>query len=458
MGRQTGPAEKLNIQAVHGYFERYGWEGMPAIPVESIPPYGVGEATGGVCIAVVIPAYDERGTLEVVANLSGCHPPKCQVEIIVVINFPEGADQETQLRSEQSYLELRDWAEKSTHAGFRLSILRAYHLPVKKAGVGLARKIGMDAAVHAICLDQKYGPDKTLLVCLDADCRVAENYLDAIYHHFIESHPESPACSIYYEHECRDHEHQQHQEAIWAYELHLRIYTNLVRQTGLPYGFHTVGSSMAVRATHYMKQGGMNVRQAGEDFYFLTKLMKCPGYTRLQKTTVFPSSRISHRVPFGTGRAMSEMVLPCQEAGRIHPPFLTYSPKPFRIVTDWVADFIHLYESGNHSGMELHPEFANYLQKTGFFQTMDQIRNRSRSRDIFLKHLHHGFDAFRIMKWVNEASSTWCPRQPIHRTIHEGFQMQIGPGQGAVGDMEIRDLLRWVRDMDRALPEEDSPT
>ena len=35
---------------------------------------------------------------------------------------------------------------------------------------------------------------------------------------------------------------------------------------------------MAVRADAYLRQGGMNRRKAGEDFYFLNKFMVLGGY------------------------------------------------------------------------------------------------------------------------------------------------------------------------------------
>ncbi len=37
----------------------------------------------------------------------------------------------------------------------------------------------------------------------------------------------------------------------------------------LPY----VGSALAVKALQYVKAGGMNRKQAGEDFYFVQKLV-----------------------------------------------------------------------------------------------------------------------------------------------------------------------------------------
>ncbi len=67
----------------------------------------------------------------------------------------------------------------------------------------------------------------------------------------------------------------------------------------------------------------MNRRQAGEDFYFIQKLVPAGGYFNLNLTTVFPSPRISSRVPFGTGVTISRMA----EAG--DDIFLSYNFKAF---------------------------------------------------------------------------------------------------------------------------------
>ena len=65
---------------------------------------------------------------------------------------------------------------------------------------------------------------------------------------------------------------------------------------------------MAVRAHAYARQGGMNRRQAGEDFYFMQKLVDGEQVENIAEATVFPSARLSHRVPFGTGKALSDAV------------------------------------------------------------------------------------------------------------------------------------------------------
>ncbi len=111
---------------------------------------------------------------------------------------------------------------------------------------------------------------------------------------------------------------------ITLYELHLRYYFQGLAYSGFPYVFHTVGSAIAVKALPYVKAGGMNRRQAGEDFYFIQKLVPAGGYFNLNSTTVYPSPRTSSRVPFGTGASMAQTN---SEQGSI---FLTYNIQAFK--------------------------------------------------------------------------------------------------------------------------------
>ena len=68
-----------------------------------------------------------------------------------------------------------------------------------------------------------------------------------------------------------------------------------------------MGSAIGVKALPYIKAGGMNRRQAGEDFYFIQKLVPAGGYFSLNSTVVYPSPRPSFRVPFGTGASITKL-------------------------------------------------------------------------------------------------------------------------------------------------------
>ena len=98
------------------------------------------------------------------------------------------------------------------------------------------------------------------------------------------------------------------EKAIRRYESYLERYAAQLKRCGSPYGFHTVGSAFAVRGESYMKCGGMKVRQAGEDFYFLQAVAKTSGVGLIEKILVHPSARVSARTPFGTGQAVRDLL------------------------------------------------------------------------------------------------------------------------------------------------------
>ena len=172
-------------------------------------------------------------------------------------------------------------------------------LPDPKGGVGWARKIVLDEAARLLS-------QEGIMLCLDSDCTVAQNYLKVVTDHF-QSNPDCNAVSIYFEHNL-DTLGYDERHAIIQYELHLRYLVHAMRWAGHPFAFQTVGSSMAVRRKGYLAHGGMNTRQAGEDFYFLQKFIEVDSLQEIRNTTVYPSARISDRVPFGTGRAMSQLL------------------------------------------------------------------------------------------------------------------------------------------------------
>lgn len=267
------------------YFQRFGFCGRQ---IAEPPPPNLG-------MVILVPCFDERDIVGALESLRACERPRCSVEVIVVVNSAADAPAEVKERNRKSAEQAREYAH----------VIHFPDLPRKHAGVGLARKIGMDEALRRLT--------DGIIVNFDADCRCDLNYLKAIEDRF-QKHPETPGCSIYFEHPPGPAD---------LYELHLRYYVQALRYAGHPYAFHTIGSCMAVRSQVYMEQGGMNRRQAGEDFYFLQKVIALGNYTDLLTTRVIPSARESNRVPFGTGKAVGDQL-------RGKPP-LTY---PFEAFED----------------------------------------------------------------------------------------------------------------------------
>lgn len=269
-----------------------------------------------------------------------------------------------------------------------------------KQGVGLARKIGLDLALPLL----DYRQDDPLLICLDADTLVQPDYLPAITRHFAAS--SAGGASIPFRH--RAASAPAGQSAIDRYELFLRVYVLGLELAGSPYAFHTVGSAMACRASAYVASGGMNRRLAGEDFYFLQQLHKTAGVGSLSGTVVHPSPRASQRVPFGTGRAVGDMLTDGERR------LLFYQPVVFSLVGEWLASVAENVEADAASLLKgaalISPVLHDVLQQAGFKGSWDNLQRQNREEAKLTAAFHGWFDAFRTMRLIHELSDKVYPR------------------------------------------------
>ncbi len=272
-------------------------------------------------------------------------------------------------------------------------------LPAKQ-GVGLARKIGLDLAL----LHLDYLAGDPLLICLDADTLVQPDYLPAITRHFASS--TAGGASIPYRH--RPAPELAGQSAIDRYELFLRVYVLGLELAGSSYAFHTVGSAMACRASAYASSGGMNRRLAGEDFYFLQQVHKTSGVKPVAGTVVHPSPRSSHRVPFGTGRAVGDMLADGEQR------LLFYQPVVFSIVGEWLAC---VAENSKADASELlsraagiSPVLHDVMEQAGFRNSWEKLKKNNREGAKMAEAFHGWFDAFRTMRLIHELSDRAYPR------------------------------------------------
>ncbi|HJN89347.1 MAG TPA: hypothetical protein QGG93_03355 [Verrucomicrobiota bacterium] len=360
-------------------------------------------------MVVVIPCHNEPDLVGALEGLANCEPPLGQAEVIVVINGSKKNDSAVTLQNLCTLSETTDWLAERSNSWLPIHLLHLPDLPPKHAGVGQARKIGMDEALRRLA--DVGQAENGLLVCYDADCRCSANYFTCIESHFA-AQPDAPGCSIHFEHpldtaewEALDFGGGAPNQAVFngiaAYELHLRYHVQAQKFIGFPYGFHTIGSAMAVRAWAYVKQGGMNRRQAGEDFYFLQKISWLGQVTELTGTTVHPSPRLSDRVPFGTGKAVGDYV-----AGGA---LATYPLQSYRDAQWLIGQTDALWETGRPSG-EPPEAMARFLGYNFVDSVMPEIRANSGDLGAFRKRFFRWFNAFRLMKFLNYS------RDKIHGT------------------------------------------
>jgi hypothetical protein len=417
------------------YFERFGF--CPR-QIATPPARDLG-------IAVVIPCFNEPDLIGSLEALWACERPGRAVEVIVVVNAPANAA-DTVRRQNQSTLEqAAQWTAHHPDPFLTVHLLDFPDLPPKHAGVGLARKIGMDEAVRRFgdIGQSAHG----IVVCFDADCRCAPNFLVTVERHF-RSHVECPGCSIYFEHPLAGDLDPKIYEAITAYELDLRYYVQALRFARFPYAHHTLGSCMAVRAGAYTKQGGMNKRQAGEDFYFLHKIIPLGGFSDLTGTTVFPSPRPSDRVPFGTGKAVRDYLHSTRRA--------TYPLAAFSDLKKLFACLPAFYlDNGPASGTDLDalPESVRtFLQTQNFAGVRAEIRAHTASEPAFRKRFFHWFNGFQAMKFIHHARDHFYGERPLAEEAAKLLVLLDG-GAPPAGERSISivELLRTYRQLDRHL-------
>ncbi len=350
---------------------------------------------------VIIPAYCEPELEKTLQSLLNCKVTRNTTEIIVVLNC-SAEDKEAAVfhQKQKAALELKFTSQKKIIFHFIL----VNNLPVKHAGVGLARKIGMDEAARRFKEIDYDG----LLICLDGDCTVNENYLAELEKYAFKATNYNAIC-LHFEHDIEHEQDETLKQGIIYYELFLRYYKECLCYCSFPYAYHTIGSSMAAKTSVYCKAGGMNKRKAGEDFYFLNKIFHYGKVIELNAAIVYPSARISTRVPFGTGRAQQNFIEKKEDS------FKTYS---FKIFKDLKLFFeCDLYD--NDPGQFVFPgSISRFLKENDFENKLAEIKKNTTSHFQFKKRFFDWFDGFMLLKFVHFARDNFYPNAPVLEEVN----------------------------------------
>lgn len=396
---------------------------LPSIFIKPKPDLG---------LVVVIPVHNEPNILPTLESLAACDTTNNSVEVILMINASEVTEKSILEQNEAALAHFEQF-KASYNGKIDFYAVVNNQLPKKHAGVGLARKIGMDEAINRFSMIEN---ERGVIVCFDADCTCEPNYLTEIENHFIQ-HPKHSACSIHFEHPLTGEEFQPIiYEYITDYELHLRVYKNAMKWAGLPYALHTVGSSMAVKALDYCKQGGMNRRKAGEDFYFLQKFIQLGNVGEINTTTVFPSPRVSDRVPFGTGRAIGERM--ASNSSELE----SYSMQSFEVINDVVKLLPKLYSNTDLVSI-LPDEFVDYYTTDKLIEVIDAAKRESTNYLNFGKRFYRFFDAFQVLKLVHHLRDHHFSNEPIHQ-VAKDLLTKMNFSTIRESNLELLDTFRTI--------------
>lgn len=346
-------------------------------------------------LVVVIPCYDEPSLQATLHSLREADRPAESVLTVIVVNSGEFSDEHAVRQNRKTYEEILLFAKQYNEPHFGFFPLFFESLPRKHAGVGLARKIGMDLAVdHFLQNEQQQG----VIVSLDADCTVSPNFLTGICNAFAANR--RPNATIHgFRHRVEESADFQ-ESAARQYEAYIRYFSAMLASTGFPYYYHTIGSAFAVSADAYVRVGGMGRQQGGEDFYFLQKVFALEHIVELADVQVFPMARLSDRVPFGTGPALQRIT--SEPGGNER----AYSLSSFQVLKELFLQKDAYFGKDStvieQMTQKLHPSLQQYLQDIDFLSLVDDCNRNSASQTTFGKRFFHHFNAFKIIKFLNQ--------------------------------------------------------
>ncbi len=265
----------------------------------------------------------------------------------------------------------------------------------EKFGVGLARHQACQSGLPFI-------DDLSPVISLDADSPVSPDYLTAIFDYF-QRNPNFRAGHVNFEH--RHCGSESEKQAIEVYERHLKRHRELLEKANSPHAWYAIGSTIVCTKEAYVKSGGYHCRRmAGEDFYLLQQLSKtgCK-IEMIGDAFVYPSDRRSERVPFGTGKAVGEII----DNGN----WLTYNDDCYRDVglllatmTNRLSDTAELILGQVPTGCR------DWLIERSFCETWPRLQANSRDDQMLLQRFHEWLDAFQTLKLIHHLSDHHYPR------------------------------------------------
>lgn len=414
-----------------------------------------GHDTEGIARVIVIPVLAESGHLfSTLKSLAG--NPTAMLDdtlVICVINnraephaaADQIADNQKSLREIELFLQGRGALELPSHKAksLRLAFIDASspgNELAPKMGVGEARRIGLDRGLAVLCANDR---PNGVMISLDADTTVEPNYLGAIADHFVAN--DTGGAVVDYAHTVPEDSEQR--EAILLYELFLRYHELGLRAAGSPYAFPTIGSTIVVRGYAYVAAGGMNRKQAGEDFYFIQQLVKTSSVSRIDTTTVFPSARASDRVPFGTGAGIGRHMAGDQGLRT------AYNPEAYRVLGKWLALVQDRLDADAGVLLEgaaaIDSELEVFMIRQGLEEVWPKLRSNAPDLRGFESQVHRWFDGFKSLKLIHHLRDNGYPLMPIEEAVRELlFAEDISVGSlGGSGDLPL--LLDRVRQLCR---------
>ena len=418
------------------------------------------QANKGINNVIVIPAIAEYDNIKILLNCLYENDPLFFPSslILFVINnsvISSGAIKEDNLKTINFLRSIiganakDDFSREIINSGLQVGLIDASsegkELNTKQAGVGIARKIGMDLSLSIFDYSKH---TKKLIICLDADCTVSDKYLTSIIYEFNKKN--LSVAVVNFEHPVNGTD--EYNAAIICYEIFLRYYVAGLRFAASDYAFHTIGSTMICDHNAYVKIGGMNKRKAAEDFYFLEKLSKNYSINKIDSATVYPSKRSSWRVPFGTGQRVTRFLSKTQDE------YLLFDPAVFGILKEWLkvynSDAISDPQDVLNQAKKINTELYNFLVQNNYLKQWEKILSNTKSVSQLTHQKKIWFDGFKTLKLIHHLRDTDFPEINMFNAldmffIKLGINKSIDRNGVDIPEINIqRECLQLLRDLD----------
>lgn len=296
----------------------------------------------------------------------------------------------------------------------------------KAYGVGQARKVLMDSI-------NQFAGENDIILSLDADTAFHGEYLASVKSLFT-SYPHAVALSNPYYHELSANDRLD--RSMLRYEIYMRHYATNMWRIGSPYSFTALGSAIALPVWAYRKIGGITAKKSGEDFYFLQKLRKTGWICNYNSEKVYPGTRYSDRVFFGTGPALIKGSSGDWESYPI------YDHRLFDQVKTTYDLFPQLYRK--HINTPMSAFLAAQFRNTDPFEA---LRKNASNEEQFVAACHQKIDGLRVLQFLksetkkdarNDEAALLCFFEVFYPQIFKG--KPVGNSGNLLSESEVAEL------------------
>ena len=268
--------------------------------------------------------------------------------------------------------------------------------PLKGHGIGVARKYLMDHISKVADADD-------IIISMDADTVFSKEYFASVAEN-LRINPAASAIAIPYYHKLSYN--QELDRAMLRYEIYMRAFAINMWRIRSPYCFTALGSAIALPVWAYRESGGMTPKLSGEDFYFLQKIVKTGRLLHWNSEIVFPATRLSDRVFFGTGPALIKGM------GGDWSSYPVYNYRLFDQVAETYKLFASLYSKDVVTPLD------NFLFGKFGELPWKGLRNNFKTQAHFIRACHEKIDGLRILQFLKES-------QPSDEKISEAALSEL---------------------------------